>query len=217
MIGIRMVIVSAVILISCTRNIDSFTLQEASSHSHVPDTSLLRQGDIILRCGKGVISDIFLRMSLHDRSFSHAGVLCRDEGKWTVLHMLESESGRELFSESLYDYCSDSKADSIAVFRLTESADTVEKVMDACQALKRNPPVFDERFDLGSDSELYCTELVYKVYRSASSGLISLPLTEIAGYLYCACDNLYLNRYAKQIYPPPFYHPSDSVHPSMVR
>jgi hypothetical protein len=213
----RTVILSAVILLACNRKVDTPGIQSVSSLSHTPDTALLREGDVILRCGKGVVSDIFQKMSLYDRSFSHAGVLCREAGEWMVLHMLQAESGSELFFESLNDYCSVSKADSIAVFRLTNSADTVAKVMDLCRALKTNPPAFDDRFNLDSDDELYCTELVYKVYRSASSGLISLPLTEIAGYRYCACDNLYLNRHAKQIYPQLLHPSSDSLAASWVR
>lgn len=167
----------------------------------LPDPKLLRQGDIVLRTGKGIISGLLQKMSLRDRSFSHAGILLDSCGQWFVLHMLggEGSAPQDLRLEPLGSFCGPENSDSAAVFRLTDSERIRRDIVTECWKLMLQSPRFDERFDLATDDELYCTEMVYKVLLKASRGEISLPLTEFAGERYAACDDLYLNDYAQLI------------------
>jgi len=171
----------------------------------LPDSSLLQEGDVVLRRGKGIISRLFQRMSMTDRSFSHAGILLFRNERWMVLHIIgrEGADAPDLLLEPMERYCAADISDSNAVFRLTSSKELRDKVVQECIRINTEAPEFDDRFDLSTDSSLYCTELVYKVYRNATSGVISLPLTRFAGIQYTACDNLYYNPFARQIYPPP--------------
>jgi hypothetical protein len=175
------------------------TGETASGPLHtLPDPSLLKEGDVVLRAGKGVISALLQKMSLHDRSFSHAGILLDSCGKWFVIHMYggQGSSRSDLRLDPLEDYCSSRNSDSSAVFRLTEADSIRTRIAAECRRLLSQPPRFDSRFDLSTDDQLYCTEMVYKVFRKAYGDGISLPLTEFAGERYAACDDLYLNPYA---------------------
>lgn len=188
-------VVAYLYLHPCHSDADSPTSAELCS---LPDPSLLKEGDVVLRAGKGPISGLLQKMSLHDRSFSHAGILLDSCGKWFVLHMYGGQGTKcsDLRFDPLETFCSSGNSDSNAVFRLTDSDSLRACIATECRRLMCRPPRFDSRFDLATDDQLYCTELVYKVYRRASRDGISLPLTEFAGERYAACDDLYLNHYA---------------------
>ena len=59
---------------------------------------------------------------------------------------------------------------------------------------------FDKKFDLKSNDKMYCTELVYRILQQASGDKNFIPLTEISGVQYVACDNIYLSSNSKLIY-----------------
>lgn len=160
-------------------------------------------GDVILRNGVGIISELFATCSLADKTFSHAGILLDTDSGWVVCHALGGEASGEggLLLDELEEFCSRQVTDTFMVFRLTDDAATRARVRSYCLR-KRNEEVrFDRRFDLTDTSAMYCTELVYRAYESSTGGSISLPLTSFNGLRYVACDNLYLNRYAKPVQP----------------
>ena len=59
---------------------------------------------------------------------------------------------------------------------------------------------FDNDFDLNSDQQMYCTELVYKVLTTANGNKKFINLSHGNGIDYVACDNLYLNPQTRLIY-----------------
>ena len=168
------------------------------------DTSRWCDGDVILRKGRGVISDVLRYCSLHDRTFSHAGLLFRVGNRWQVFHILGGEGAVNdgVSWEPINQFCSVDQADTVAVFRLTDDASVRDSLLTVCRAITLRHPSFDTRFDLATNDQLYCTELVALVYRQASRGKISLPLTDFSGQRYVSCENLYHNSYAHSLQNP---------------
>ena len=47
---------------------------------------IIKNGDIILRAGNGLWSELFQEFSPQDKRFSHVGIVCIENNKITVLH-----------------------------------------------------------------------------------------------------------------------------------
>jgi len=52
----------------------------------------LQPGDVILRSGKGFISNVFRQFSVKDKRYSHAGIIDSENGKFYVYHILGGTS-----------------------------------------------------------------------------------------------------------------------------
>ena len=150
---------------------------------HVLDTSILKSGDIILRRGRGVISDMMAVASAHDKRFSHAGILQEVDSAWYVVHMIGGEGVKQdgLRFDRIQDFISDANASDWAVYRLTESDSVRQALQCEIGRLRGTRPSFDSNFNWDTEDSYYCTELVSKVYGKASQGRISLPLTYFQG------------------------------------
>ena len=161
----------------------------------------LKDGDIILRKGKGLISELLSKTALVDQTFSHAGILLKFGNQWMVCHAIggESNPAQGVQLESINDFTSRHVADSIAVFRYRLKPGEVDLLKLRCVEYIRMKVPFDSQFDYADDNALYCTEMVSKVFNYASKGRISLPLTSRAGWTYITCENLYHNAYAEQV------------------
>jgi hypothetical protein len=158
----------------------------------------LRSGDIIFRDGRGAVSSLFRNFSKTDPRYSHAGIIHREDNQAYVYHVIGGEGNEGLMrKEKLADFCSNLQAYSFAVYR----TDLDGKIIDSVAGnFFRNHLSFDAHFDLNSDDKMYCTELVYKILRQVSSDNNFLPLTTIAGVVYCACDNIYTSPHLTNIY-----------------
>ncbi len=60
---------------------------------------------------------------------------------------------------------------------------------------------YDSRFDLATDSAMYCTEYVYKVLvRAIGKNNILISSSMLSGRTYIACDDIYLTATIKKIF-----------------
>lgn len=165
------------------------------------DTSPLKSGDIIMRRGRGVISDMLAVSSVHDKRFSHAGILQPVGSTWFVVHMIGGEGVKQdgLRFDRVQDFISEANASDWAVYRLTDSDSIRQALQGEIDRLRQTKPAFDSRFSWETDDSYYCTELVSKAYSRASQGRISLPLTYFQGIPYVSCENLYNNPFAQSV------------------
>ena len=161
-----------------------------------------QSGDIILRNGKGFISDVFRQFSLEDKKYSHAGIINVEENKIFVYHILGGETKKRMqIRKELLDYfCTPEDNNSFAVYRYDLSGEEKKSMLKNLQLLASKKIVFDPHFDLATDSAMYCTELVYKVVEAAAHTKKYLPYTFASGNKYIAPDNLYMNPHSKLIY-----------------
>ena len=169
---------------------------------HVVDSEL-KEGDIILRRGKSLVSELLRRSSLHDRTFSHVGIIFLENGKWKVMHAIGGEGAIRdgVVSDHLTQFCSSTETDTVAVFRINPHETTGSAIVKAAQKLQSNCTGFDSDFSLTTDDKLYCTEFVMKAVEVASEQHISLPLSYVSGVKYISCENIYSNQYVQQIFP----------------
>jgi hypothetical protein len=164
----------------------------------IPD-SLFRSGDIVFRDGRGFLSNAFKKMCLTDRSYSHAGIIHIQDKCTYVLHVIgdRENKSREMRKDMLSDFCSGKISNGYAVYR----SDLPGAKIDSIAVVYYNSRLqFDDKFDLSDDDKMYCTELVSKVLCTVSGNKNYLPLTEVAGIKYIACDNIYLSPHLHKLF-----------------
>lgn len=167
----------------------------------VPDQVLqkFKTGDIVLRSGKGFISDVFRNFSLHEKRFSHAGILVVEQDRVSVYHMMGEESNG-VKKESLSDFCNRNTNAAFAVYRYDLSDEQKQGMETEAIKLMAFHTQFDEAFDLSSDSKMYCTEMIYKIVQKVSENKDYIPISVLNNQQYIAPDNLYLNVHSTLIY-----------------
>src|ERR1700761_8478605 len=131
--------------------------------------SLFATGDVVLRRGRDFVSGVVMAGD-PDGQFSHAGIVWRSGSSVFVIHTLPAEGtdagGARI--EPLAGFLAPPAASLAALLR-SRTADRAAAARAGTIALgyahRRLP--FDDGFDLATDDRLYCTELVWKAFRSA--------------------------------------------------
>lgn len=171
------------------------TPNRVDTHHEVAEIRIggLRTGDLVFREGKGFISDAFRRFSPSGLPWSHVGVVVVEQGSPPVVyHMMghQRKCLNGLRKETLAHFVNPGQNRSMAVLRLPGLSDKQESVMNYLHDLKQEPLIFDDRFSLESDRELYCTEMIYKLCRT-----IQAPVPTISSFNhqpFVAIDDLFL-------------------------
>jgi hypothetical protein len=134
------------------------------------DESALEDGDIVLRKGSNMVSDLIALAFPGGRGISHCGIVVRYQGGWSVIHSISG---------------SISETDGIRISTLGEFVENADqgKVVHLKPAISLNRELatgrafhylkqkvgFDHKFDLEDSSSLYCSELVRRVYLDAGA------------------------------------------------
>lgn len=144
----------------------------------LPRADRLREGDIVFRRGRSVLSNVVLSADAA-AGFSHVGLLRWTGRGFEVIHAIPGEGHGSLggvVAEPLEEFFAPAVAEHFAVYR--PRAAGVGPVAARAAARLLNRP-FDHRFDLATDSHLYCTELVWLAYLRAGVDLTDGELDEL--------------------------------------
>lgn len=130
----------------------------------------IRNGDIVFRRGCSFSSEMIMSQQQNNR-YTHIGIVCRRDSGCFVVHAVNEE----------HDFPGDFdrvKIDRIETFFAPDRAkagaichswlcDSVQDALvGAALAAVRDSVRFDSDFNHNDHSELYCTELIYMLYRS---------------------------------------------------
>ncbi|MCI5779288.1 MAG: hypothetical protein MR051_05680 [Lentisphaeria bacterium] len=126
-------------------------------------------GDLILRHGRGLWSELFRRASPRDRRFSHIGIVCTVAGRRLCVHAeADDRTGRGRVNAVPPERFL-AEADAVGRFRLKLPRELRKKFAEA--ALEQLGVPFDWKFDDDDDSALYCTELAAAALKTAAPHL----------------------------------------------
>jgi uncharacterized protein YycO len=138
---------------------------EARSAYALPEEALSRiqPGDIIMRRGYGVLSNMIATRINTENGLTHCGIVVRYKGDLHVVHTLSSSvSDRDgVQMHALPAFIRSSHPGSIAVSRIRFEEAREALIDGAWQYLRARAP-FDHSFDLFDDTSLYCSELIWR-------------------------------------------------------
>lgn len=140
-----------------------FSLLAAScnhSSSCKIDCSQFREGDIILRKGRGLISDLIVSSLKDTLPYSHCGILVSEKNEWKVIHSIARElsdvDGVQICS--LNRFLADCDKQCYMIVRSRSATAGLQIAKSARYYVGQNIP-FDYQFNLADSSAFYCSEL----------------------------------------------------------
>jgi hypothetical protein len=130
----------------------------------------LQNGDILLRHGYGLASDIIVKTLNEKYDISHCAILCKDNNKFNVIHSVsQSLSDFDgVQTQLLSKFINDSKMNSLIVVRyknpLHRNNDLIAE--RAKYYLAKKIP-FDNDFDIEDSTHIYCNELIWRIIKDS--------------------------------------------------
>lgn len=164
--------------------------------------SQLRDGDLILRTGKDFISLSLRQFSVHDKTYSHCGLVRIEEGRPYVYHAIGGEDNPDgrLRRDRFETFCNPQYNSGFGIFRYRLEAAQISRLDSLINLFYKKRVRFDLKFDLSTDSSFYCAEFVYKAVERATGNPHFFSLSHIGNFEYVAIDNLFLTPYARAVY-----------------
>ncbi len=174
-IATSLLLISTSLLVGCQSN------REISQRRNI--TVELQDGDIAFRRGLGVVSSAVLMMN-NQGTYSHCGVVVFHDGEWCVIHAVPYEGERleddKVYCEPIGEFYSTQKAQCGAIYTLKELDNSQRKAV-ASYAKKHyeSGTKFDHKYNLEDQTELYCSELVWRAYLEAERDLSQSRRTHV--------------------------------------
>jgi len=154
----------------------------------------LLSGDIIFRKEDSFLSNRFEK--LDGRGFSHIGVIYKKSNKVYVVHIEDDGSKNDLKVVSIDEFLK--KATKIKVLRYRHKLLTKQMIQNIKSLIKKNPS-FDLHFDSTSNDELYCTEMIYKLYEKTYGINLTNKLSKFGFYKFYSVGSILNSSYLYEI------------------
>jgi len=142
----------------------------------------LQNGDLIFRRGTSIESQVVL-LTDQNSEYSHIGMIYKINGKLFIIHTVPKENDDDpgyIKLEPIDEFLSGGKAVRVAVYRLIQNSSEKINIASSyaynCYIKKL---CFDNNYDLVTDAQLYCTELIWKAYNRAGIDLVNNRLRNI--------------------------------------
>ena len=136
----------------------------------------MKEGDLAFRCGRGVFSQAVI-LADDKGLYSHIGIVVREGDAWKVVHAVPGErEGNGDFDrvkmEDLEVFYSPQRASHGCLVHTGITSDTlINRICADAKIFARDSVRFDNNYDLTDSSEVYCTELVWRLYRRVGTDL----------------------------------------------
>lgn len=168
--------------------------------------ALLKDGDLVLRTGNDFVSLTLRQFSRQNKTYSHCGIVRIVHGRVMIYHAIGGEDNPDarLRKDSFESFCNPEHNLGFGVFRYRLTSvqhRRLDSIVDLDYRLRIR---FDMKFDLGTDSSLYCAEFVYKALTRATGEPHFMPVSQIGSFRYVAIDNLFLNNHCYPVYQAQF-------------
>lgn len=205
------------ILISCQGNkkpkeiiTADFLLRQAIQKSLACVDSaitILQDGDIILRTGNDVTSQVLKQFNRQDDSYSHCGIVFKEADSFFVYHAIGGETNPQqtLQREWLPRFCDGAANRGFGIYRFSLDSTSLQREKQYVKEKFTAGTLFDLQFNLQTDDSLYCSEFVVKALQYACQKHQLFDTTFAAGKAYFAVDNIFLNTGGHMIHRYTFY------------
>jgi len=131
------------------------------------EISLIQDGDIILRHGYGFVSDVIVKRLNEEYDISHCAIITKKDNKFIVIHSvsrsLSDYDGVQ--SQDFKSFVKESKKNSIIIVRYKDKNADVSKIGERAKYYLAKQVPFDNSFDITDDKEIYCNELIWKIFK----------------------------------------------------
>lgn len=137
-------------------------------------SEIIQSGDLILRTGSDFSSEQIKRFSKKDKTYSHAGIAVIDSGITFVYHIEPDfkKINNRVRIEKLDSFCNPAVNIGFGIARYKMGHDERDEFLNYLKEQYINQVVFDMNFDLTTNDEMYCSEMIKKGLFYATNGKI---------------------------------------------
>ncbi len=143
-------------------------LNKTTNIKNIPLTNL-NNGDLVLRCGRSTES-YAVYLADKNAEFTHLGIISIEDEIPFVIHVVPDKN-KLVRKESLKEFLKPKNASEFAIYRSHYNKFFLDKVVQEANSFYLKKYEFDDKYDLETDSKLYCTELVLKAFNNAGISL----------------------------------------------
>jgi len=133
----------------------------------------LQNGDLILRCGRSTES-FAVYLADANSEFTHIGIISIENSIPFVIHAVPSKTNL-IQKEKLSTFLNSKNTSNFAIYRSNFNEVYLDKVVKIANSYYLNKYEFDTKYDLDTNTKLYCTELVLKAFNSCGANLKIKP------------------------------------------
>ena len=131
----------------------------------------LRNGDIVFRRGCSYTSYIVLA-GQENHNYSHIGMVQQTDSGWCVIHSVNDEPDHpadfdRVKIEKIERFFAPTRATNGEIMHTWLHEETIARMSQQALRLVKDSVRFDASFDTADNSRLYCTELIYFLYKNS--------------------------------------------------
>ena len=162
---------------------------------------LADNGDIVVRLGADLTSELLRNMNGKDRTYSHAGIICREHDTVFVYHALGGEFNpdQQLLREPLWTFGHPGGNKKLALYRIRMDSNASRKLTTIIQQVYQQRIPFDTAFSLATQNRLYCTEFVALCFEKALQDTTLFHRSTAGDKRYIGVDDLTGSKQARKV------------------
>lgn len=131
--------------------------------------------DIIVTSGQSFQSKVLNLINFSFESYSHVGIICKENNNIFVLHSTtDGTKDNGIRYDNLQSFIELSNVNYYKILRSENIAKSVSSINKSIDKYKTLKIAFDYNFDNFNKEQVYCSELVYDIYKS--NGIITSKL-----------------------------------------
>lgn len=165
-------------------------------------TRLIHTGDLVLRLGNDFTSYSLAQFNQSDKTYSHCGIASVDSaGAVFIYHAIGGEYNpdQKIKKEPAEKWFSSEHNFALGIARFDLDSNQIRKLMGTIRQYYDEGRKFDLEFDMSTDDQLYCAEMIYKAVSVATDDSSYLPVTQALGRRFAGVDNLFVNSHTRMI------------------
>ncbi len=172
-----------------------------NSKVYINAIRLANTGDIAVRLGTDMTSEMLRHLSLTDPSYSHAGIISRENDTVFVYHALGGETNpdQKIVREPLWNFGLPKANKALGIYRMQTDSVTLTRLMNTVKDFYQQQIRFDTAFDLSTKDRMYCTELVSCAFEKTMGDSIIFHRSQANGKIYIAVDDLTGNKRVQRV------------------
>lgn len=162
--------------------------------------NLLQNGDIVVRTGNDMTSEMFREANSKDKTYSHCGIVLIEDGQPYIYHSIGGEDNPDeiLRRDNMRTWASPLHNSGFGILRYRFTPAQVDSLAAITRGYYNQHKKFDMQFDITNDDKLYCAELLYQAINKSLKKAVIKP-TQRLGYTYVAIDDITQNSYCDWI------------------
>ena len=133
----------------------------------------LHNGDLIFRCGRSTNS-FAVYLADKNTEFTHVGIICIENQTPYVIHSVPSKTNL-IQKETITSFLNSNNTSKFAIYRSSFKQVKLDEVVIVANSYYINKYEFDSKYDLTTNTKLYCTEMILKAFKTVGIHLKLKP------------------------------------------